>query len=94
MSYQEVKVLGRVLLFLGSFFYVMASLAEMERGLIVERTKAGLQAARQNGVKVGSKRVMTDGKLTAAKKLIDGGTSVKEVAKSLGVSVPTLYRWL
>lgn len=76
------------------FFHVMASLAEMERELIVERTKAGLKAARALGRTGGRKRVMTEGKLAAAKKLLDSGFSPKEAAAHLGVSLPTFYRWL
>jgi DNA invertase Pin-like site-specific DNA recombinase len=76
------------------FFHVMASLAEMERELIIERTRAGLQAARRQGRVGGRKRQMTDGKIQAARKLLQGGTSPYEVAHSLGVSVPTLYRWV
>jgi len=76
------------------FFHVMASLAEMERELTVERTKAGLEAARQLGRKGGRKRRMTDSKIESAKKLLASGVPPRDVAKDLGVSVPTLYRWL
>ena len=76
------------------FFHVMASLAQMERELIVERTRAGLDAARRQGRVGGRKRQMTDSKMDAARKLLLGETSPKDVAKNLGVSVPTLYRWL
>jgi DNA invertase Pin-like site-specific DNA recombinase len=76
------------------FFHVMASLAQMERELIVERTRAGLAAAKQQGRTGGRKRRMTDSKIESAKKLLAGGMSPKEVAKNLGVSVPTLYRWV
>ncbi len=76
------------------FFHVMASLAEMERELTVERTRAGLEAARQLGRKGGRKRQMTDSKIASAKKLLDSGVPPKDVAENLGVSVPTLYRWL
>jgi DNA invertase Pin-like site-specific DNA recombinase len=76
------------------FFHVMASLAQMERELIIERTKAGLSAARLLGRTGGRKRSMTESKMEAAKKLLAGGTSPKLVAKDLGVSVPTLYRWI
>jgi len=76
------------------FFNVMASLAEMERELIVERTKAGLAAAKKLGRKGGRKRVMTDSKLNAAKKLLDSGILPKDVANNLGVSLATLYRWI
>ncbi len=72
----------------------MASLAEMERDLIVERTRAGLAVARQLGRKGGRKPKMTDSKLESAKKLLASGVPPKDVAKNLGVSVPTLYRWI
>lgn len=76
------------------FFHVMASLAEMERDLIVERTRAGLDVARQLGRKGGRKPKMTDSKIESAKKLLASGVPPKDVAKNLGVSVPTLYRWI
>ncbi|MHC5853548.1 recombinase family protein [Nostoc sp.] len=76
------------------FFHVMASLAQMERELIAERTKAGLEAARLLGRKGGRKRKMNESKLEAAKKLLASGIPPKEVAKNLGISVPTLYRWI
>jgi len=76
------------------FFHVMASLAQMERELTVERTRAGLEVARQLGRKGGRKRVMTDSKIESAKKLLANGVPPRDVAKNLGVSVPTLYRWI
>ena len=76
------------------FFHVMASLAEMERELTVERTRAGLEAARQQGRKGGRKRKMTANKIESAKKLLAGGASPRDVARSLDVSIPTLYRWI
>lgn len=76
------------------FFHVMASLAEMERELTVERTRAGLEAARQLGRKGGRKRQMTDSKIESAKKLLANGVPPRDVAKNLGVSIPTLYRWI
>ena len=76
------------------FFHVMASLAEMERELILERTRAGLETARRLGRTGGRKPKMTDSKIISAKKLLASGISPKDVAKDLGVSVPTLYRWL
>ena len=76
------------------FFHVMASLAEMERELIVERTRAGLEAARKLGRKGGRRPKMTAGKIESARRLLETGMPAKDVARSLGVSVPTLYRWL
>lgn len=75
------------------FFHVMASLAQMERELLVERTKAGLAAAKERGRVGGRKRIMTPSKLEAAKKLLCEGMPPKDVAQNLGVSIPTLYRW-
>ncbi len=76
------------------FFHVMASLAEMERDLTIERTRAGLESARKLGRKGGRKRKMTDSKIESAKKLLATGVPPRDVAKDLGVSVPTLYRWI
>lgn len=76
------------------FFHIMASLAQMERELLAERTKAGLAAAKAKGKLGGRKRTMTKSKLKSAKKLLTAGIPAKEVAKNLGVSVPTLYRWI
>ena len=72
----------------------MASLAEMEREPIVERTRTGLDVARQLGRKGGRKPKMTDSKVGSAKKLLASGVPPKDVAKNFGVSVPTLYRWV
>ena len=76
------------------FFHVMASLAERERELTVERTRAGLEVARQLGRKGGRERQMTDSKIKSAKKLLISGVPPRDVAGNLGVSVPTLYRWI
>ena len=76
------------------FFHVMASLAQMERELIAERTRAGLTAARKLGRVGGRKRRMTESKITSARKLLEAGAAPKDVAHDLGVSIPTLYRWL
>ena len=76
------------------FFHVMASLAEMERELTVERTRAGLEVARQLGRKGGRRRQMSESKIESAKKLLANGVPPRDVAMNLGVSVPTLYRWI
>jgi DNA invertase Pin-like site-specific DNA recombinase len=76
------------------FFHVMASLAQMERELLAERTRAGLDAARRRGRVGGRKRRMTPGKVESARKLLRGEMAPREIAQNLGVSIPTLYRWL
>ena len=79
-------------------FTMIAALAEFERGLISERTKAGLAAARARGVKFGRKPKLTYAQALMAKELIDGKDGKprtrKEVAKSFLVSEPTLRRAL
>jgi len=72
----------------------MASLAEMERELTIERTRTGLELARKRGRKGGRRRQMTESKIESAKKLLANGVARKEVAKNLSVSILTLYRWI
>ena len=74
------------------FFHVMSAMAEMERELIKERTKAGLAAAKARGRTGGRKTVMDASKIAAAKALLEAGTPATEVAKNLGVGRATLYR--
>ena len=76
------------------FFHVMASLAQMDRELLAECTRAGLDAARRRGRVGGRRRRMTPGKVESARKLLGGGMPPRDVARNLGVSVPTLYRWV
>lgn len=73
-------------------FHVMGALAEFERSLIQERTKAGLQAAKSRGVIGGRPRALSRAKTAHARKRIDAGESPASVAKSLGVGRSTLYR--
>lgn len=75
-------------------FHVVAAIAEFERDLIRERTQAGLKAAKAKGRVGGRPRQMTDEKVTAARELLASGVAVKDAAAAVGVSVPTLYRWL
>lgn len=75
-------------------FHLMGALAEFERSLIIERTQAGLQAARKRGVKVGRPRSLTSAQIKHARALVDGGEPPSTVARSLGISRATLYRVL
>ena len=74
------------------FFHIMAALAQMERKVIRERTRAGLVAAKNAGRVGGRKLTMTPAKLDAARRLLDSGMLPKDVAANTGVSVATLYR--
>jgi DNA invertase Pin-like site-specific DNA recombinase len=72
---------------------MFGALAEFERGLILERTRAGLQAARKAGRTGGRPPKMTDKDIQAAKAMLaNPDIGVAEVARRLGVSQATLYR--
>jgi DNA invertase Pin-like site-specific DNA recombinase len=74
-------------------FGIFAALAEFERELIVERTKAGLLAARARGRRGGRPYKMTAAKLRLAQAaMADPETSVGELCRELGVTRQTLYR--
>jgi DNA invertase Pin-like site-specific DNA recombinase len=73
-------------------FGVIASLAEFERELIVERVRAGLAAARRRGRRGGRPRVRVD--IAKARVLRAGGTSLRAIATELGVGVATVSRAL
>lgn len=74
------------------FFNVMASMAEMERDLLRERTRAGLAAARDRGRLGGRRATITPGQLGAARALIAAGKSMRQAAIDLGVPRATLHR--
>jgi len=77
------------------FFRIFASLAEYERDLIRERTRAGLIAARARGRVGGRPYAITKNKLlVAAGAMKSGSTSIKELCEELGISKPTLYRYV
>jgi DNA invertase Pin-like site-specific DNA recombinase len=77
-----------------AMFQMVGILAELERSLIQERTKAGRAAAVSRGVKMGRKTKLTPQQVSHAQKLIEQGEHHDIVAKSLGVSRRTLYRGL
>lgn len=74
-------------------FHVLAAVAELERSLAVERTKAGLEAARRRGAVLGRPKAMVAGRARKARKLLSEGRSVHEIADTLGVHASTIYRW-
>jgi DNA invertase Pin-like site-specific DNA recombinase len=67
-------------------------LAELERSLISERTRAGVKAAQHRGVKFGRKVKLTAQEINHARKLIDKGEAREYVADLLSVDRSTLYR--
>ena len=76
------------------FFRVMASIAELERDMIVERTKDGLSAARVRGRSGGRPKAPAEA-VSKARRMYESGTfSVSEITGATGISKSTLYRSL
>lgn len=71
---------------------IFGAVAEFERGLIAERTVAGLKSARARGVKIGRERKATKEKIERAKELLRGGMSIRQVSIAVGLAESTLYR--
>jgi DNA invertase Pin-like site-specific DNA recombinase len=74
--------------------HMMAALAEFERALIVERTQAGLKAAKKRGTKLGRRPSLSDDQRKHARTLLDKGESPATVTKLLNVCRATLYNSL
>ena len=73
-------------------FHVIAAVAELEREIIRERTRAGIAAARRRGAHVGRPRVKID--IVRAKALMTSGQSFRQAARTLGIGTATLFRAL
>jgi len=75
-------------------FHIFGALAEFERELIRERTRAGLAAARARGRQGGRpKKLNTPTKIAMAQALYNDGThSINDICQTLGISRATLYR--
>ena len=72
-------------------FHLFAALAEFERRLIVERTMAGLAAARARGRKGGRPGLPAE-KIAAIHALADSGRGPAEICKALGIGRSTFYK--
>jgi DNA invertase Pin-like site-specific DNA recombinase len=77
-----------------AMWQMIAILAELERSLISERTRAGVKAARARGVKFGRKPKLTRQQVLQAVKLIAAEEAPAEVAAGFHISKATLYREL
>lgn len=73
-------------------FHVFAALAEFERDIIVERTRAGLAIAHANGRFGGRPHRLSPKQRELAVAMVRDGKTVAYVAQVLGVSRPTIYR--
>lgn len=74
-------------------FHMMAALAEFERTLISERTRAGMTAARERGSQLGRPKALTRDQVESAWRAIeDGVESPRQIAGRFNVSIRTLQR--
>lgn len=74
------------------FFHIMGALAEMERELIVERTRAGLEAARAQGRVGGRRPKLMAEQWAQAGRLLAAGETRQRVALLFDVGISTLYK--
>lgn len=76
-------------------FHLLAAMAEFERSLISERTRAGMAAARARGSRIGRRPAMTLGQRHEARIAIENGdSSIEVVAAQYGIHPRTLLRTL
>ena len=74
---------------------VLSAVAEFERDLLVERTQAGLERAKQEGKKLGRKVSYTEEQAVLVKKNVSAGVwSIREAARQCGLSAGTVQRIL
>ncbi len=71
--------------------HILGTVADFERNLTIERTIAGLAAARARGVKFGTELKMTDTKIEAIRQRILNGEKAFEAVKAEGVSMASFY---
>lgn len=71
---------------------MFAAFAQFERDQLVERTHAGLARAKAEGKKLGRKPALSDAQQAQARAMLAEGKSVREVARLLEVSHPTILR--
>lgn len=75
-------------------FHVFGAIAEFERALIIERTKAGLEAARANGRVSGRPRLVTRERAAYAAQRRGAGMTLQAIGRELRVSKATVIRLL
>src|SRR5918911_897148 len=76
-------------------FHIFGALAEFEREIIRERTRAGLDAARSRGRKGGRPKALTQKQIDMLNHLAsDPKRSVQEICETLGISRRTFYRYV
>ncbi len=91
---QPVLNLGHENPFRRTMLAAFAEIAEIERETIVARVRAGLDAARKRGVKLGAPAKISDDKQKRALELKAQGQSYKAIANTLNLSVGTVHKMI
>lgn len=77
------------------FFHIFGALAEFERSLIQERTRAGLEAARARGRIGGRKEKLNPAQVATLKAMYESKAhALGEICRTFNITKPTLYRYL
>ena len=75
------------------FFHILGALSQFERRLIQERVKAGLEAAKNRGIRGGRLRAISEEKMIAIKKALNDGMSKASICRTFEVKRSTIYWW-
>ena len=73
---------------------VMGAFAEFERSLIKERQREGIDAAKKRGAYKGRQKCLTPEQVSMVSNAIKSGVAKARIARDLGVSRETIYRYL
>ena len=75
-------------------FGILSVLADWERGMIKERTQAGMERARKQGKQIGRPSNINEGLIQSIKYMRDKGLGIRKIASELSVGVGTVYKVL
>lgn len=71
---------------------ILGAVAQLERSLIIQRTTAGIHAARSRGVRWGRRPILTEAEQREVAELVQSGMSPSAIAPAYGISRPLVYR--
>ena len=75
------------------FFHLSAVFAQLERNMIIERTKAGIQFAKEKGVKCGRPIKMNTENIELIEELLRAGWTVDKISDRVGISKSSIYAY-
>lgn len=76
-----------------AFFQILGAFAELERSMIIERTKAGLRRARREGKRIGRPPLHHETR-NKVQRLREKGKSMREISRETGLSIGTVHKTL